>query len=156
MEQSDYDKELELFCKARGIWDDKKKKPTRFVINRLKTVDRKHADGYIYKENVHDGFTTHRPIHIVCQYCSWELEGRKGKKYCNDKCKDNHRRLKERFKELQKLGASLIIIPRNPEGTPRWKDWRVIFVGENGQRHEQPLTNKNGKPRKLSELYIQF
>ena len=54
----DYDEELKKFCITKGIWDDKNQKPIGFVINRLKTVEKTNPDGYTYKENVFDGFTT--------------------------------------------------------------------------------------------------
>jgi len=152
----DYDKELEKFCKSRGIWDSKKKQPTRFVINKLKTIEVTDPNGNTHKQNVFDGFTTKKPRFKYCHYCAWDMVSRGGKKYCCDSCRDNARRIRERLKDFSKIGANAIIIPKNPEGKPRWKDCTVTFVSERGGYHAQPLTNKNGKPRRLGEFRLRF
>ncbi len=78
-EEFDYEAELKIFCKSRGIWNDKKKCPTKFVINKLKTITVTHKDGYDYLQNIHDGFTTKRIQYQTCLYCHKELTGKQKK-----------------------------------------------------------------------------
>lgn len=156
----DYDEELEAFCRANRIWDDDKKKPTRFVINRLKTVDVKHPifaqvsetitktiQNSTYKKNEHDGFTTKHHKHKICVVCFEELRG-KQKRFCHHNCTVNLKEIKERLEELEKDGAIGIYWQKNPYGKPQWKDMIVRY--ENGT--EKPLTKKSGNTKKESDI----
>ena len=112
-----YQKELERYCKSKGIWDYKKKRPNRFVINRLKDTIVKHPDGTEYKQNIQDGFTTKRPHHKICLYCHIELNP-KQERFCSPK----HRDLmaKARKKALEQGGETLVIT-KEPDGIPKWQ-----------------------------------
>lgn len=142
----DYNEELKKFCITRGIWDDKNQKPIGFVINKLKTVEKTHPDGYTYKENVFDGFTTKRHKFKTCQYCHNELNG-KQKRFCSLKCGDLHGKLRKKRIEL---GAEGIWITKDPDGLPQWKNMVVTFRDKNGELIQEigKLTKKSGKSRK--------
>lgn len=146
-EEFDYDKELEKFCKARGIWDKKNHRPTKFVINKLKTIDAtaihpETGNPYTYKQNVFDGFTTKRPRLTNCHYCFEPLLG-KQRQYCSPRCSDLASKVRKQFEERSKDGAEVIWITKDPDGLPQWKNMVVRY--KNGT--QEPLTTKSGKQR---------
>lgn len=141
----DYFEELKKFCIARGIWDNKNQKEIGFVINKLKTVEKTHPDGYTYKENIFDGFTTKRPKSKICLYCHKELTG-KSKRFCSPRCGDLHGKVDKKRIEL---GAEVIWITKDSEGLPQWKNMTATFGGKNGKLiiKRNAITKKSGKPR---------
>ena len=140
MSEYDYYEELKKFCRSREIWNEEEDRPTRFVINTLKTVE---------KTQVPDGFTI-KPIKFaLCQSCLKELKG-KQKQYCSGTCKQNLVELKKKFTELNKDDKDLtwIVWTKNPDGKPEWKDVKGI-ANVNGMYFSEHniITKKSGKTR---------
>lgn len=146
----DYDEKLKKFCMKKGIWDDKNQKPIRFVINKLKTIEVKHPDGYTYQQQIFDGFTTKRPKFKICLYCHKKLSG-KQKRFCSPRCGDLRGKVDKKRIEL---GAEGIWITKDWEGLPQWKNMVATFRDKNGKLiiKENALTKKLGKPRKRETI----
>jgi len=138
-----FDQELQKFCKERDIWDNEKKRPTKFVINRLKDILVRHPDGYDYTRQVFDGFTTKHPRFKICLYCHKELTG-KQRKFCCDKCRDL---LPKARKKALGQGGETLIITKEPDGIPKWHKMKVIHRNKKGNIFTKPLTNKRGKTK---------
>jgi len=146
MSEYDYDEELKKFCVSRGIWNEEGERPTRFVINKLKTITVKHPDGYSYLQNTQDGFTTKRPKQEKCQYCFAELTGRH-RKFCSIRCNDLYTKIKNKRIEL---GAEGIMWNENEDREiPNQKDMIVTYRDENEELftdYDDGVTTKSGKP----------
>ncbi len=140
MSKYDIDEKLKEYCENRGIWNEEEERPTRFVINRLKTVG---------KTQEQDGFTTIRIKFALCQGCFEELKG-KQKQYCPGTCKQNLVELKKKFVELKKDDKDLtwLVWTKNPDGKPEWKDIKGI-ANVNGLYFSvhNIITKKSGKTR---------
>jgi len=146
----DYHEELKIFCKNRGIWNEEEERPTRFVINKLKTViDKVYPNGGISYKQEQDGFTTKRIKLTLCHSCFKELKG-KQKQYCSTNCKQNIVDLNKKSEKLKKLNKYFIGImwTQNPDGKPEWKDVKGYF-NKNGKYYEKKniITKKSGKTR---------
>jgi len=146
MSEYDHDEELKKFCIRKGIWNEKEEIPTKFVINKLKTITVKHPDGYSYLQNVQDGFTTKRPKQKKCQYCFEELTGRH-RKFCSGRCNDLYTKIKNKRKELEAEG--IMWNENKDREIPNQKEMIVTYRGENGELftdYDDGITKKSGKP----------
>ena len=149
MGELDYWLKLENFCKARGIWDDEKKRPTAYVTNKLKDIEVKHPDGYNYIRQIPDGFTRKRIKLSKCRICFKKLLGSQ-REYCSDSCRVSASQLRQEFDRLRKENKNLIGIfsTADVDGKPHRKNI-IGITNKNGEYHEikNIITEKSGKTR---------
>lgn len=146
----DYFEEMKRYCISRGIWDFKNQKPTRYVINKLKSKQVKHPDGYTYTQQEFDGFTTKRHKYTKCRRCFKYLTGHQ-RSFCSESCRVDHNKLKKKFEELRKDDPTIegIWIKHDSDGKPQWKNIEGTFRGKKGEliTKKGVITKKSGKPR---------
>ncbi len=144
MREYDYDKELKKFCEIRGIWDEIEERPTRFVINKLKTIGNRQEQ---------DGFTIKRIKLVDCRICFKQLTG-KQREFCSDSCRNENKQRKDKFHKLMLDEWDLIGISwkKDPDGKPQRKNIIATYL-KNGKYHEKigVITKKSGKPRNKNQ-----